>query len=107
MTAAAILARAAAAGVSVAIDGDRLRLTAPAPACTVLMHALAGAKAEVMALLECRADEAAERAAILAEPPMPPPGTPERERMDREQAAWLAGLRKAAAIRPHRSHNRE
>jgi hypothetical protein len=45
-------------------------------------------------------DEAAERAAILAEPRMPPPGTPERERLDREQAAWLAGLRKAAAIRP-------
>jgi hypothetical protein len=101
MTAAAILARAEAAGISVAIDGDRLRLTAPAPACTVLMHALAGAKAELLALLECRADEAAERGAILAEPPMPLPGTPERVRMDCEQAAIVAGLLKAAAIRPH------
>jgi len=101
MTAAAILARAEAAGVSVTIDGDRLRLTAPAPACTVLMHDLAGAKAEVMALLAARAAEAAaERAAIQAEPRMPPPGTQERTRMDRENAAMVAGLLKAAAMRP-------
>jgi hypothetical protein len=107
MTAAALLARAEAAGVRLEAAGDRLRLLAAKPPPPALLHDLAGAKGELLALLECRADEAAERAAILAEPPMPPPGTPERERLDREQTAWLAGLRKAAAIRPHRSQSRE
>jgi hypothetical protein len=92
MTAAAILARAAAAGVSVTIDGDRLRLTAPDPACTVLMHDLAGAKAEVIALLTVRAaDAAAERAG----PRMPPPAT-----LERENPALVRGLLGVAAIRP-------
>jgi hypothetical protein len=52
MTAAAILARAHAAGVTVEADGGRLRLTAPIPAPTGLMHDLAGAKAELLALLK-------------------------------------------------------
>jgi hypothetical protein len=45
---------------------------------------------------ERTADEAAERAAIQAEPPLPPPGTPERERLDLGQLATVAGLLAAA-----------
>ena len=37
-------------------------------------------------------DDAAERAAIQADPAMPTLGTPERERMNREQAATVKGL---------------
>ena len=59
MTAAAILARARAAGVTVEADGGRLRLTAHSPAPTALMHDLAGAKAELLALLENHNDHAA------------------------------------------------
>jgi hypothetical protein len=74
MTAAAILARAEAAGVIIEADGDRLRLMAPAPPPTALLHDLAGVKAEILDLL-------ADRAAIAAEPRLPPPGSAERERL--------------------------
>ena len=57
MTAAAILARAEAAGVSVMADGDMLRLMALTPPPLALLHDLAGVKAEILDLL-------AERAAI-------------------------------------------
>lgn len=57
-----------------------------------LLHALAGAKVELLTLLECRADEAAERAAIQAEPPLPTNGTAERDRQDKAQRVILAGL---------------
>jgi hypothetical protein len=107
MTAAALLARAEAAGVRLEAAGDRLRLVSAKSPPPALLHDLAGAKAELLALLECRADAAAERAAILAEPPMPPRGTPARERMDREQAAIVAGLLNAAAIRPPRCQHRQ
>jgi hypothetical protein len=33
-------------------------------------------------------------------PPLPEPGTPERERMDRDQAAMVAGLLHVARMRP-------
>jgi len=46
--------------------------------------------------VEGDAEEAAEQAAIRAERPLPTPGTPERERLDREQSAMVAGLLKAA-----------
>jgi hypothetical protein len=92
MTAAAILARAEAAGMTVQAAGDRLRLTAHAPPPPGLLHDLAGAKAALLALLERRADDAAERAAIQAEPALPPLGSKERERPDQAQRAMLAGL---------------
>ncbi len=101
MTAAAILAHAEAAGVRVEVAGDRLRLIAAAPPTPNLLHELAGAKAEVLALLECRADEAAERAAIRAEGNLPPPGTAERDRLDRTQGDMLTGLRAVAARGPN------
>ncbi len=41
---------------------------------------------------EQAADEAADRDAVAAEPLLPDPGTPERERMDRQHAAMVAGL---------------
>jgi hypothetical protein len=99
MIAAAILARAEAAGMTVQADGERLMLTAAAPPPTALLHDLAGAKAEILALLECRADEAAERAAIQAEAPLPPLGTPERERIEQTHRATVAGLL-AASLYP-------
>jgi len=90
--AAAALARAEAAGVLVKAEGDRLRLVASAPPPPALLHDLAGAKVELLALLERRADEAAEREAIQNELPLPPIGTPERERMEATQRKMLAGL---------------
>jgi len=43
------------------------------------------------------ADEANERAAIMAEPPLPPLGTAERKRLDDKHSAMVAGLLAAAA----------
>jgi len=60
MNAAMLLARAKAAGVTVNADGNRLRLTSTTPAPTALMHDLAGAKAELLALLECQSETPAE-----------------------------------------------
>ena len=97
MTAAVILARAESAGVTLQAAGDRLLLSAPAPPPLALLRDLACVKADLLDLLQCRADEAAEREAIQAEPALPPPGSPERARLDREQAAMLAGLMAAAA----------
>ncbi len=93
MTAAAILARAVAAGVTVTAAGDRLRLVAPTSPDPALLHALAGVKDELLDLL-------AERHAIQAEPPLPALGTPERERMDVAQREMLAGLMAAATTQP-------
>ena len=45
---------------------------------------------------EQAADEAADRAAIAAEPLLPAPGTPERAEVDRRHAENLAGLLRAA-----------
>ena len=92
VTAATILARAEAAGVTVEASGDRLRLASNAPPPAALLHDLAGAKAELLALLERRADEAAEREAIQAEPLLPPVGTAARERRDAAQQIMVAGL---------------
>jgi hypothetical protein len=92
MTAAAILARAVAAGVTVQADGGSLRLVAAAPPSPDLLHDLAGAKTEVLDLL-------AERAAIIAEPRLPPVGTPERSRLEGAQRATVAGLLAASERR--------
>ncbi len=100
MTAAAILARAEAAGVRVEAVGERLRLTAPSPPPPALLHDLAGAKAELLAVLQAKADEEGERAAIKAEPQLPARGTPQRERLDREHKATVAGLLAAARSFP-------
>ena len=100
MTAATLLAGAEATGVHVQAAGDRLRLTSPRPPPPALLHDLAGAKAELLALLQARADEAGERAAIEAEPLLPARGTPERERLDGEHKATVAGLLAAARSFP-------
>jgi hypothetical protein len=52
------------------------------------------------ATAEQAADEAADRAAIEAEPLLPPPGSPERNGMDRRHAEVLDGYRRAALQRP-------
>ncbi len=82
---AALLARAEAAGLTLEAQGDRLRLVAAAPPPLALLHDLAGAKAELLDLL-------AERAAIQAEPPLPPLGTPDRDRLENAHRATVAGL---------------
>jgi hypothetical protein len=46
------------------------------------------------------AENAAKRAAVASEPELPPTGTPERARLDRDHATMLAGLTMAAAKRP-------
>ena len=45
-------------------------------------------------------DRVAEREAIQAEPNLPPPGSPERNRLDQWQAAMVAGL--LAGFHKHR-----
>ncbi len=102
MIAAAILARAEAAGLAVEADGDLLRLIAAARPGDALLHELAGAKAELLALLEARAEEAADHAARQAEPLLPPVGTPARSRLDQAQREMVAGLM-AASRPPHGS----
>jgi hypothetical protein len=46
------------------------------------------------------AEERADREAIAAEPLLPPPGRPERDRMDRRHAEVLDGYLRAALQRP-------
>jgi len=99
MTATAILARAEAAGMTLHADAGRLRMTAPALPPLALLHLIGGAKADLLDLLQCRADEAAEREAIQAEPELPPPGTAERMRMDAAHGCMVAGLLQAARQR--------
>jgi hypothetical protein len=96
MTAAALLARVEGAGVTVEADGDRLRITASAPPPPALLHELGGLKAELLALLERHADEAAEREAIQGEPALPLVGTVARERLEAGERLTLAGLRAVA-----------
>jgi hypothetical protein len=78
----------AAARDSVAVVEREERLAPP-----VLSDELAEAKAEPL-------DGEAERAAIRAEPPLPAPDTPERERLDATQRRTVAGLLNAALMRP-------
>ncbi len=49
---------------------------------------------------EQAADETADREAIADEEPLPRPGTPERERLDRLQSAMVAGAAGGIAARP-------
>jgi hypothetical protein len=51
-------------------------------------------------LAEVKVELLAERAAIQNEPALPPPGTPERERLDAAKRRMLAGLHDAALQRP-------
>lgn len=96
MTATAILARLAHAGVRVEWRGDRLALDAASPPPPALLDDLRQHKAEVIDFLtaEAACDAIDERAAILADmcDRLPEPGTPERQRMDAEQARMVAGL---------------
>jgi len=96
VTAAVILARAESAGVTLQAAGDRLLLSAPAPPPLALLRDLACVKADLLDLLQCRADEAAEREAIQAEPALPPPGSKERIGLEIKQRAVVAGLIAAA-----------
>jgi hypothetical protein len=91
-----MLARAEAGGLTLDADGDRLRITASAPPPPALLHELGGLKAELLALLERRADEAAERDAIQGEPALPLVGTVARERLEAGERLTLAGLRAVA-----------
>lgn len=92
----ALLTRAEAAGTALAAAGDRLRMRAQAPPDPALLHALAGAKTELLALLRGDPDALAERLAIMAEPRSPALGTPERWRLDRAHKQMVAGLMRAA-----------
>ena len=96
MTAAVILARAESAGVTLQAAGDRLLLSAPAPPPLALLRDLACVKADLLDLLQCRADEAAEREAIQGEPELPPRGSKERIGLEIKQRAVVAGLIAAA-----------
>jgi hypothetical protein len=121
----AVLARARAAGLTLEAAGDRLRWCGPLPAAE-LLDDLRAHKAELLAALavvDAPADAAltvavverptaceARRDAIehgerddegdATEPPLPPPGTPEREALDARQRETVAGLLGAASQRP-------
>jgi hypothetical protein len=102
MRAADLLARAEMAGVTLQAAGTRLLLASNTPPPMALLHELAGAKPELLELLQARAEQASESAAILAEPLLPTPGTPERAKLDLAHAAMVAGLLAAAAVRAPR-----
>jgi hypothetical protein len=55
--------------------------------------------AALAALAASDADLAAEREAVRLEPPMPPPGSEERRRLDADQRRILAGLLRGARTR--------
>lgn len=54
--------------------------------------------AALAALAAADADLAAEREAVRSEPPMPPPGTEDRRRMDAAHRRILAGLLRGAQV---------
>ncbi len=93
MTASAILARAEAAGLTVEAAGDRLWLSAPERPSDALLHELAGAKAELLALLQVNAHRTTQ-----AEPSAHRQVTPERAMLDQAQRELLAGLITASRI---------
>jgi hypothetical protein len=71
LTAAAILSRNEASGVSVEPVGDRLRLAAAISRRLALLHDLAGAKADLLHLLVRHAVDSAEHEAIQTEAALP------------------------------------
>jgi hypothetical protein len=81
-------------------DGRRLVVapeTVAQLAAAGLLPALPGAVPEPDA---ADPDAAAERAAIQGEPPLPPVGSPERDRLDTRQAETVRGLLEAAMVHP-------
>jgi hypothetical protein len=106
VTAAAALARLRALGVIAEGHGDRLTLRPASAIPPDLLAEVRAHKAAVLALLAANharilqtlppaspeQAEAADRSAIEAEPQLPAPGTPERDRLDRRHAATVAGL---------------
>jgi len=97
----ALLARLEAAGATLrrAPDGTlRLRPSRPLPPDLL---AEARAKRDDLAILVAeREAEDAEREAIRTEPELPPLGSPERDRQDRQQRAMVAGLLQASRQHP-------
>jgi hypothetical protein len=106
VSAAAALARAEAAGVRLRLHPDGLmRMEAASPPPAAVLAELRQHREGVAALLAARAQPAtptpdAEHATIMAEPELPPAGSPERERQDRRHRATLAGLLASGLQRP-------
>jgi hypothetical protein len=80
----ALLARAKAAGITLRAEGNQLRLSAPAPPDPSLLHDLAAAKPELLALLTPKNETAPGRKISLGERP--------KERGEDVPAAALADL---------------
>lgn len=98
MRGAALLGRLADEGVTLRIVGGKLRM-APAPSPT-LLHDVAGAKAEMLDLLEQSADAAAEREARNVLPPLPTLGTPARDALETRHKAEVAAMLAVSCKRP-------
>jgi hypothetical protein len=98
MTAAGILARARATGLTLTAKGARLHLRGPQPTPDLLAE-LKVNKTELLRLLANpvlvpatpaqAAEERADRVAIAAEPLLPPPGSPERGMLNAYERAAL------------------
>ena len=104
MTAAAVLTRLHDLGVVVVARGESLALRPASAVPPALLAEVRLHKAEVLALLAANdmplSDDQCDAAAIRAEMPLPPPGTPERGRMDRENRDVVVGLFAASMRRP-------
>ena len=81
-------------GNPVAGEQAKVNQAVPAPVAQVAPIALPTDQ------VGAESDEAAERAAIMAEPALPKPGTRARVLLDERQAAQVAGLMVAARLRP-------
>lgn len=103
MSAAAILERCRAAGVSLHADGDRLKVTAPRPPPAELLDELRTHKAELLRLLApvlpaAMLEDLAERAAIIGEHAETPEAWADVER----DAVRLVQCRTCAHFTPDR-----
>jgi hypothetical protein len=104
LSAATALARAEAVGVRLRPDG-RMHMASASPPPAAVLAELRRHRDGVAALLAAREWAAAspgdsERAAMAAEPELPPAGSPERERQNRRHRIVVAGLLAAGLQRP-------
>lgn len=103
MSPAALLAAVRAAGGNLALDGDRLRVTAPAPLPDPLVEALRASKSELLALL--RGAVANDARPAGAEPVVPVEADPDEraaivEHDGKVPEPWASGFARLAAMRP-------
>jgi hypothetical protein len=100
--AARLIERLHGRGVETVLEGEALRLRPSSAIPPDLLAELRTHKAEVVALLRSiqqYESDPQERAAMMEEPALPPPGTPERDRLEAEHQRMCAGLLRCADVK--------